>query len=56
MNWTRKEMININMRCIEILYPLKHHHGQYSININMRCIEMQGENSVQLKQPGLTLT
>ena len=35
----RKE-ININMRCIEILFPPASSYIVFAININMRCIEI----------------
>ena len=41
----RKEVININMRCIEIKY-LQIKKTDKKININMRCIEIPG-NIVQ---------
>ena len=35
--------ININMRCIEMLFFEGHSPTTTAININMRCIEMPGQ-------------
>ena len=51
-----KDMININMRCIEMLYDWVQDEQMMLININMRCIEMLKKYAQHAKIGRLTLT
>ena len=49
-------MININMRCIEIVKHKKAVEHYLKININMRCIEIKAVLLLEDMQQRLTLT
>ena len=49
-------LININMRCIEIMIIEIQRNFVYMININMRCIEMQAQRILDNPLARLTLT
>ena len=53
---TQGKKININMRCIEMLFFEGHSPTTTAININMRCIEMLKKAKANLMQLRLTLT